>query len=84
MQYGLLEGDLRRRDTDEEVDPVEGAQVQVLSAGVGDGTHMGQQLPGYRQLDGPHLPPVHTVLYTHTRKHIHVRQFFKFIYFTFI
>lgn len=41
VEDGLLKCDLRGRDQDEEADPVEGAQVQVLCAGVGDGAHVG-------------------------------------------
>lgn len=66
VQDGLLERDLGGRHQDEEADPVEGAQVQVLSAGVCDGTDVGQQLPGHRQLDGSHLAPLHRVFCTHT------------------
>lgn len=58
IENGLLEGDLRGRDQDEEADPVEGAQVQVLRAGVSDGTNVGKKLSGHCQLDGPNLSPL--------------------------
>lgn len=58
IENGLLKGDLGGRDQDEEADPVEGAQVQVLCAGVGDGTHVGQKLSGHCQLDGSNLSPL--------------------------
>lgn len=57
-----MEGDLRGGDEDEELHLVEGAQVQVLGTGVGDRAHVGQQLPGYRQLNGPDLMPLDSVL----------------------
>lgn len=65
VEYSLLKCDLRGRDQDEEADPVKGAKVQVLCAGVGYGTHMRQQLPGHCQLDRPDLTPLYEVLCTH-------------------
>lgn len=65
MESGLLKCDLRGWDQDEEADPVKGAKVQILCAGVCDGTNMGQQLPGYGQLDWPNLTPLYGVFYTH-------------------
>lgn len=47
VEDGLLERDFRRRDKNEEADPVERAQIQVLRAGVGYGTNVRQQLPGH-------------------------------------
>lgn len=58
VENRLLKRDLGRRDQDEEADPVKGAQVQVLCAGVGDGAHVGQELSGHCQLDGPNLLPL--------------------------
>lgn len=58
IENSLLKRDLGRRDQDEEADPVEGAQVQVLCTGVCDGTHVGQELSGHCQLDGPNLLPL--------------------------
>ena len=72
VQQRLLEGDLRGRHADEEAEPVEGAQVQVLRAGVGDGTHVGEELPGHGQLDGTHRAPLHVVLCEHTHTHTRV------------
>lgn len=46
-------------DQNEEADPVKGAKIQVLCAGVGDGTNVGQQLSGHRQLDRPDLTPLY-------------------------
>lgn len=63
IENGLLKGDLRGRDQDEEADPVEGAQVQVLCAGVSDGAHVRQKLSGDCQLDGPNLSPLHEKLW---------------------
>ncbi|TNN72348.1 hypothetical protein EYF80_017387 [Liparis tanakae] len=62
LKNGLLKRDLGGRDQDEEADPVEGAKVQVLCAGVGDGTNVGQQLSGHRQLNGTNLTPLYGVL----------------------
>lgn len=67
MANGLLKCDLGGRDQDEEADPVEGAEVQVLRAGVCYGTNMRQQLPGNCELDGPDFTPLYGVFCTHTR-----------------
>lgn len=69
MEYGLLKRDLGGRDQDEEVDPVKGHKVQVLGAGVCYGANVRQQLSGYRQLDGPDITPLHSVLYMHAHTH---------------
>lgn len=47
MEDGLLKCDFRRWDKNEEADPVERAEIQVLCAGVGYGTNVRQQLPGH-------------------------------------
>lgn len=77
----MLECDLRGRDQDEEADPVEGAKVQVLCAGVCYGTNMGQQLSGHCQLDGPNLTPLYGVFYTDTNRnsyhHTQSKSYFK-------
>lgn len=65
VENGLLKCDLRGRDQDEEADPVKGAKVQVLCAGVCYGTHVGQQLSGHCQLDRPDLTPLYEVFCTH-------------------
>lgn len=71
MENRLLKCDLGGRDQDEEADPVEGAKVQVLCAGVCYGTNMGQQLPGHCQLDGTHLTPLYRVFYIHTNTNLY-------------
>ena len=70
VENSLLKCDLRGRDQDEEADPVEGAKIQVLCAGVCYGTDMGQQLSGHRQLDGTNLTPLYGVFYTQTQIHV--------------
>lgn len=47
VEDGLLKRDFRRWDKNEEADPVERAEIQVLCAGVGYGTNVRQQLPGH-------------------------------------
>lgn len=67
MENSLLKCNLGGRDKDEEADPVKGAKVQVLCAGVGYSTNMGQQLSSHCQLDGTHLSPINRVFYTNTK-----------------
>lgn len=62
MEDGLLKRDFRRWDKNEEADPVERAEIQVLCAGVGYGTNVRQQLPGHCELDRPNLTPLYKVL----------------------
>ena len=71
MEHSLLKRDLGGRHQDEEADPVEGAEVQVLCAGVGYSTDMGQQLPSHCQLDGTNLTPLHRVFYTNTKRFLY-------------
>lgn len=66
MENCLLKRDLRGWDQDEEADPVKGAKVKVLCAGVCYSTYVRQQLSGYCQLDGTDLTPFYSIFYTHT------------------
>lgn len=61
VEERLLVGHFGRRDTDEEIHFFKGAQVKVLSAGVGNGANVGEQLLSHSQLEGTDLVPLEVV-----------------------
>lgn len=68
VEQRLLVGHFRGRDTNQEVHLLEGAQVQVLGAGIRNRAHMREELLSHGQLEGPGVAGLRPVTCNQSRR----------------